>query len=263
MAKKILAFANRKGGSGKTTSAVNVAARLAEIGGGRVLLVDIDPQGNAAEALGVDPNGRCLSQMLLGQADLRDVILPAGPNRPNLFIVPASDRLRDATTQLVAMEVARRFGSNPNYSLDNVLSEVFAPYVDLFEYIVVDCPPTIGLLDTALYNWATDVIVPVKMAYLDTAGARKNLEDVLAARDNGAKIRISHVLPTFYRPREVVAKETFDQLRQVYGRLVALPVPQTAVIEQSQAVGQLTVFEYAPESAAAQSYDHLTRRIMT
>ena len=118
------------------------------------------------------------------------------------------------------------------------------------------------MLDNALYNWATDVIVPVKMAYLDTSGARKNLEDILAARGNGAKIRIAHVLPTFYRPREVVAKETFDQLREAYGRLVALPIPQTTLIEQSQAVGQRTIFEYAPDSPAAMAYDNLVRRIM-
>lgn len=263
MAKKIIAFANRKGGSGKTTSAVNVAARLAELASGRVLLVDIDPQGNAAEALGVAANGRCLSRMLVGQADLKDVIIQAGEGRPRLFVVPASDKLRDATTQLVAMEVARRFGGNMGYSPDTVLAEVFAPYVHLFEYIVIDCPPTIGLLDNALYNWATDVIVPVKMAYLDTVGARQNLEDIVSARENGANIRISYVLPTFYRPREVVAKETYDQLRKAYGRLVARPIVQTTLVEQSQAMGQHTLFEYAPDSPAALAYDDLVKRIMS
>lgn len=262
MAKKIIAFANRKGGSGKTTSAVNVAARLADLGDGRVLLVDIDPQGNAAEALGLAANGRCVSKMLVGQAELKDVILPAGASRPRLFVVPSSDLLRDATAQLVAMQVARQFGAKSGQSPDTVFADVFAPYGHLFDYIVVDCPPTIGLLDTALYNWATDVIVPVKMAYLDTSGARKNLDDILAAREGGAKIRISYVLPTFYRPREMVAKETYDQLREAYGRLVAKPIPQTTVVEQSQAVGQRTLFEYAPDSPAAEAYDDLVRRIM-
>lgn len=262
MAKKILAFANRKGGSGKTTSAVNVAARLAELGSGRVLLVDIDPQGNAAEALGLAVNGRCISKMLVGQAELKDVILPAGATRPRLFVVPSSDKLRDATAQLVAMQVARQFGAKSSLSADNVFAEVFTPYAHLFDYIVVDCPPTIGLLDKALYNWATDVIVPVKMAYLDTAGARKNLDDILVARESGAKIRISYVLPTFYRPREMVAHETYNQLRTAYGRLVARPIPQTTLVEQSQSVGQRTLFEYAPDSSAAEAYDDLTRRIM-
>lgn len=267
---KIIAFANRKGGSGKTTSAVNVAARMAAYLANekkRVLLIDIDPQGNAATALGVDPDGRCISDLLTGEATLKDVILPAGDRRPNLFIVPSSDRLQEAAQEIRASDITRAIigrqkASEVKDTLNTVLRESFAPYVDLFEYIVIDCPPTLGVLDDALFDFATDIVVPVRMAYLDTTGAKQHLENVVAARENGAQVRISYILPTFFRERELVARANYDQLREVYGRAVVRPIPQTTQIEQSQAIDQQTIFEYAPTSPAAKAYDYLTRKLM-
>lgn len=261
MTKKIVAFANRKGGSGKTTSAVNVAAFVARAlpADKRVLLVDIDPQGNAAHALGVDAGGRCLSQLLADPPrGLRDVIIQAGDAYKNLYLIPSSD-----TLQRVSQGLQVRAMQEADFSVWlDCLNRALGEYLALFEYVFIDCPPTLGLLDDALYKFATDVIVPVKMAYLDTTGAAMHLQNMDAHKKKGSRAKLTAVLPTFFRAREVVQRETFKELTRVYGRLVSRPVPQMAAMEQSQAMGQRTIFDYAPTSEAAKSYQHLAERFV-
>lgn len=258
MAKKVIAFVNRKGGVGKTTSAVNVATGLADLvrpTGGRILLVDIDAQGSAAKSLGIDPAGRCISKLMLRQAALKDVVTAVPDGRyPNLYVIPASDSLRDATAQIMALQA---IGSKSVPKMDSVFEEILGPYAGAFEYIIVDCPPTIGLMDRAVYNFVTDVIVPARMAYLDSAGSLQQLGNITDARDDGARAKISYILPTFFRPRELVARETLAGLIKVWKKRVARPVPQSVLVEQSQAMGQQTIWEYAPDSEVAAAYRHL------
>lgn len=272
---RVLAFINRKGGSAKTTSAVNVAGRLAQLlepSGQRVLLVDLDPQGHAAAALGVDTLGRCISRLLIGEASFRDTIVPAdraasgGPSRPNLFVVPATDRLKEATQELGIKDFVyysdgrRKDEDRP--TLQNILSYRFRDILHHFAYIIVDCPPSLGPLDRATYDFVEEAIVPVKMAYLDTAGARQHLDDILTAQAEGVDIRIAYVLPTFFRGSEVLARQVLQRLEQLYGQAVADPIPQSVIVEKSQAAGQKTLFEYEPDSPPAQAYDLLIQRIM-
>jgi chromosome partitioning protein len=260
--RKIIAFANRKGGVGKTTSAVNVAAGLADVvrpTGGRVLLVDIDAQGNAAKALGIEPGDRCVSKLLLQQAHMKELVMtPPDGRYPNLFVIPASDKLRDATAQLMALQAV---GSRSGYRLDSVFEQAIGPFAGAFEYIIFDCPPTIGLLDQALYNFVTDIVVPARMAYLDSAGSIQHLGNIADARDAGAKAKISYILPTFWRPRELVARQTLEGLVKVWKRRVAKPIPQSTIVEQSQAIGQQTIWEYAADSPVAEAYRDLVGRL--
>ena len=270
---RVLAFINRKGGSAKTTSAVNVAARLAnklQSQNKRILLIDLDPQGHAATALGVNTEGRCISYFLTGDRTIRETLVSAdrassnGPSRPNLILVPSTDRLRDATRELEIRDFAYRASNRreKRSTIDTILSDRFAPIRNYFEYIIIDCPPSLGPLDIATYDFVDEALVPVKMAYLDTAGAKQHLDDILEAQELGADIKIGMVIPTFYRAQEILARQVLKRLTNLYGSLVSEPIPQSVIVEKSQAAGQKTLFEYAPESKPTKAYDAIVERIM-
>jgi chromosome partitioning protein len=264
----IYAVTNRKGGQGKTTLATSLAQRIAQkLPDKRVLIIDVDPQGHAGAALGLQTNGHCISQLLLGTAGIKEVIVPAdrskdgGPSRPNLFVVPASDRLADAKTELEIRSFVSR-GKRNEVNIDTILEDKLGPIIGVFAYIFIDCPPSLDRLAPAVYGFADKVIVPIKMAYLDSDGARQQLENVLEAQSNGASVQIGHVVPTFFRARELVARETLLQLARLYPDHIAFPIPQSAIVEQAQAAGQMTVFEYEPSSTPAKAMDRLVKKIL-
>ena len=266
----IYAVVNRKGGTGKTTTTVNVAGRIAQLRSDeRVLIIDLDPQGHTAAALGVMGNGRCIGDFLAERKSFRDVIM-SGSNarmkRPNLFVIPATDRLQDTLAELNLTLGMQYFTHGDRYAgpiMANILSHRLNEWLGHFHHIFLDCPPSLGLLSNAVYDLADRVIVPVRMAYLDTAGAGQNIEDVYYAQEGGAEIRITAVVPTFYRARERVTQFMLQQIIDSYPRsVIADPIPQSTVIEQSQASGQQTIFEFAPESPPAVAYDRLVQRIL-
>ncbi len=273
---KVVTVVTQKGGAGKTTLATNLAGRLAqwlEPDGRRVLLVDLDPQGHAATALGLDTDGRCIGDLLLGKRDFKASLISAnrasggGPRRPNLFVIPASPRLSKARSELeqtILLDVMKRGRRYDGPMMEDVLERALGPYLSLFEYVILDCPPSLGNLDEATYRVSQFVIVPVKMAYLDSHGARLNLDDVTRMQDTGYEAQIAAVVPTMFRPRELVARHQLERFRQLYGeRIVAEPIPQSTVVEQAQAGGQRTLFEYDPELRypVTQAMDSLARRV--
>ncbi len=272
MAAIVYAVVNRKGGVGKTTTAISLAhglsRKLNENGGGNVLLVDLDPQGNVAAALGVQPKAEDVSELLLGTADAADVIVTAGKARPGLYVLPASSRLKAAKAQLLSMQgaaiIARQFGgSMPNeVDLDLVLNDRLDMAKKAFNYIIIDCPPSLDHLDQAVYRFADRAIVPVKPDYLGATGTRQHTQEIIEAQGRGIDITIELIVPTFFRRREVLAREMLLALVQTYGRnKISAPVPQAVVLEQAPASGQQTVFEFAPESPAAAAYDYLVRQV--
>lgn len=279
---RVIAIVNRKGGVAKTTTTTNLASRIAAVvrdrrdvpeqqKDDRVLVIDLDPQSNVAAAYGVDPKGRCIGKFVLGEAKFGETIISAdrghedgGPSRPNLFIVPSSgelqDRLRELDVKLYFQQQNKRYNGP---TMANILSHSFAPYIGHFQYILIDCPPTLGHLDTAVYDFAQEIIVPVKMAYLDAAGAMQHLGDLREAqKEMGAQARLTWIVPTFYRPQEILARQMLENITKVYRNLVALPIPQSVVVEKSQAAFQRTLFEYEPDSPAAIAYASLAERIM-
>ena len=266
----IYAVVNRKGGTGKTTTTVNVAARIAQLRPTeRVLIIDLDPQGHTAVALGVQGNGRCVGDFLADRKAFRDVVV-SGSNahmkRPNLFVIPATNRLQDTLAELNLTLGMQYFTHGDRYQgplMANILAYRLNDWLGHFRYVFLDCPPSLGLLSNAVYDLADRVIVPVRMAYLDTAGAGQNIEDIYYAQDSGAEIRITAVVPTFYRPRERVTQFMLQQIQDSYPRsVISEPIPQSTVIEQSQASGQQTIFEFAPDSPPALAYDNLVERIL-
>lgn len=277
---EIFAVVNRKGGVGKTTTAVTLAHGLAlklqqQEENGNVLVIDLDPQGNCAMSLGIDGNGICVSQLLMGERDLQDSILSAdlsahgGPHRPNLYLIPATDQLADAKAELVAnaavqgvmQQLSRRRG-NQAVGISQILDAQLGDAKEVFDYIILDCPPTLDLLQEAVYRFADSAIVPVKVDFLGAAGAAQHTQGILDAQADGIDIRIKMVVPTFVRERQRLAKQMLKTLHDTYGKnRVSDPIPTSVKIEESPAAGGLTIFEYAPDSKPGQAYWQLVERI--
>lgn len=274
----VLAVVNRKGGVGKTTTAVNLAhglaMRLAESGEGRVLLIDMDPQGDAAAALGLEPGDRCISNILTGQSGLRENVLPTSrpglETRENLYLLPASDRLRDAIRYLQAQSVsvmvmqqtlgpsAAGTAVNP----DDALVHYLGPTKKIFTYIIVDCPPSLGLLDRAVYKFVDKAIVPVRLDVLGMRGTGRHTQYILAEQDAGIDVQIAAVVPTFVRQNLKLSRSSMaDLLTKTYGRhLISRPIPERVSVEEAPADG-VTMFEYEPGGAPAKAYWSLVDRI--
>lgn len=275
---QVFAVMNRKGGVGKTTSAVTLAYGLArkmaeQEGKGHVLLVDLDPQGNVAASLRLSPKKATISDVLLGKANLEDTLVTLGERCPNLFILPSRDDLSNTKRELIAsyaskhaiaatMGRRRAQASNGNGNgkgggddLDRLFTNRLHLALSAFDYIILDCPPSLDVLADAVYDFADKAIVPVKPDYLGTTGTRMHTEDINEAREQGIDIRIGWLLPTFFRQREIVARQMLESLIRHYGAdRVAPPVPQAAAVEQASAMGGLTIFEYAPDNPASEAY---------
>jgi chromosome partitioning protein len=273
---KIYAVVNRKGGVGKTTTAVTLAHGLAmkTQGQGHILIVDLDPQGNVATSLGLSVNGADIADVLTGDLPVEQAIVPAdrrgdgGPSRPNLWVLPASDALADAKLTLVAnaalSSVLDQFGGRHLQAVptDQLLRTHLAKAVATFDYIVLDCPPSLDMLGTAIYHFADEAIVPVKVDYLGVGGAARHTQNIIAAQAQGINIRVGIIVPTFVRAREVLARQMMRALIDSYGKSrVAVPIPQSVLVEQAPASGGLTVFEYAPDSVPAKAYWRLVEKV--
>lgn len=281
MTAKVLTIENRKGGVAKTTTALALAVGLAKKmeaqGGGNVLIIDMDPQGDAARGLGLEPNGQCVSNVLLGNGHvdlLRENVLWAdrsgegGPHRPNLFVMPATDRLSEAKEDIlteIALFAARsmrtRRGGEGRH-LVNVLDEKLGLAKDAFAYIILDCPPTLDMLQQAVHQYADYAIVPVKVDYHGASATGRHTANIVDDQSAGIDIKILAIVPTFVQPRLRLTQNMMSQLTRLYGkRAVAEPIPHTVKIAEAPASGGLTILEYMPESPAAQAYQALVDRV--
>lgn len=272
---------NRKGGVGKTTTAVTLAVglarRLHESGGGNVLLIDMDPQGDAARGLGLVPNGRCISHVLLsdGNVDiLRANVISAdrssdgGPSRPNLYVLPASDKLSEAKEDiltefaLVAARSMRSRRSGGERRLVDILDEKLGLAKQAFAYIIVDCPPTLDLLQQAVHQYADYAIVPVKVDFHGASATGRHTSDILQDQADGIDIKIAAIVPTFLNAQHNLTKSMMRELSRVYGRqVIAKAIPNTVRVAEAPASGGQTILEYMPDSPAAIAYQDLVDRI--
>lgn len=277
---KVFTVENRKGGVSKTTTAVTLAAGLADrirADGKRVLLVDLDAQGDASRVLGIEPNGRCVSYVLSGKGTIKDNIksadrqLSGGPYRPNLYLLPASDRLKTVKEKVVAnlaaeaateIAITGKYDSKNHSSITTLLSERLEVARQLFDYIIIDCPPTLDILQEAVHEFADYAIVPVKMDFLGTSATGRHTGNILADQEKGIKITIFAVVPTFVDTRLRLTRAMMDQLTTKYRSVLCKPVPATVQVAEAAASG-MTILEYAPESAAAAAYQYLIDRVLS
>ena len=250
---KIFCVANQKGGVGKTTTTVNLAAGLAKVGQ-RVLMVDLDPQGNASTALGIaDRHSGTPSsyEVLLGEIPLRQAIRQS-PHSERLFCVPATIDLAGAEIELVSM-VARE------NRLRNALTEL--DDTD-FDYVFIDCPPSLGLLTLNALVAAPEVLIPIQCEYYALEGVSqlmKNIE-MVKAHLNPA-LRVSTVVLTMYDGRTKLADQVASEVRRFFGdRVLRTVIPRS--VKVSEAPGySMTIIDYDPGSRGAMSYLDASREL--
>lgn len=290
---RIITVANNKGGVAKTTTAGNLAHGLAHKlmangeNGGKVLVVDLDSQGNQADFFGVrervydsarNPEGACLSNLFNDEnCDTREFVVsldrsPDNLPRPNLFLAPATRELNYAVDNIAAIDSISSYQATlsrgrhklaPTRQLDTILSARLKRITHNFAFIVIDCPPNLDALRRAVYEFSDEVIVPVKADRLSAIGAQQHTDDIVRMiREYDLKVRISYVVPTMMRARQVLAEQTLEMLRSRYGdNRVATPIPESVYIKEGPAAGGLTVFEYAPGSAPAEAYQELVEKV--
>ena len=255
---RVLTVANQKGGVGKTTSTVNLAAALA-LHGQRVLVVDLDPQGNASTALGIDhhadiPN---VYDVLIEGAPFADVVQPA-PDLPGLTAAPAALDLAGAEIELVPM-VARE--SRLQRALRTYLADRAAAG-DRLDYVLIDCPPSLGLLTVNAFVAGAEVLIPIQCEYYALEGLGQLLRSIeLIQAHLNPDLHVSTILLTMFDARTRLAAQVADEVRAHFGAVV-LPttIPRSVRVSEAPSHGQ-TVLTYDPGSTGALSYLEAAREL--
>jgi len=233
-----IAVFNHKGGTGKTTTAVNLAAGLAEIGQ-RVLLIDADGQGNVGVSLGIRGE-RTLYHVLVAGADVDDVAVPV---RKNLDVLTSNETLAAAELLLA---------TKPNR--DRVLRERLGDRARGYDSIVIDCAPALSLMNQNVLAYADSVIVPVSCDYLSLIGMRQVLRTLRSVRELlGHEVDLLGVLPTFYDVRNRISRESMQSLADHFGDRVLPPIRINTRLREAP-YHKKTIFEHAPDSHGAEDY---------
>jgi len=245
------ALANQKGGVGKTTTAINLGAYLAEQGQ-RVLIVDVDPQANATSSLGLDKHALSASiyQALLDETPLTRIIL-RNP-RLKLDLVPSAPVLAGAEVELVN-ELGR----------EHRLAQQLAPVVQRYDYILIDCPPSLGLLTVNALTAADGVIIPVQCEYLALEGLTQLQQtiELVRARLN-PRLTIRGVLLTMYDGRTTLARQVVAEVRRYFGpRVFRTLIPRNVRLSEAPSHGE-PISTYAPRSAGARAYAMLALELL-
>lgn len=243
---RIIAMVNQKGGVGKTTTAINLAYALSEFHAQKTLLIDIDTQANATSSLGFDPDQLefSLYDVLIKKRPLQDVLLHRSER---LAIAPANLHL----SGLGAREV--------NFS------EKLLPVEEAgeFDYVIVDCPPSLGVLTVLALASATEVMVPVQAQFLALEGTATLLKTVdLVRRKLNRRLKIGGVLCTMFDGRTKISRSIYGKLLEHFGELVyRTKVSRDVRLEECPAYG-MTIFEYAPRGKAARMYKDLAQEVV-
>jgi chromosome partitioning protein len=245
---RIFTVANQKGGVGKTTSTVNLAAALAK-SGMRVLAIDLDPQGNASTALGIEHRHDTISvyDVIVGDTPLAEVVQQS-PEFPTLWCAPATIHLAGAEIELVSL-VARE------QRLRTALKAYLDSAEERFDYVFIDCPPSIGLLTINAFVAATEVLIPIQCEYYALEGLSQLLRNVdLIEKHLNPHLKVSTILLTMFDARTRLANDVAEDVRKHFPEQVLTSViPRTVRISEAPS-HQQSVISYDPNSPGSISY---------
>ena len=253
---RVLAMANQKGGVGKSTTAINLGTALAAIGE-RVLIIDLDPQGNASTGLGIDRKSRVTSSydMLVGERALRDVIIPTAV--PRLFIAPS-------TMDLLGVELEISGHDDRSYKLRNAL-RTYGKCDDLesVTYVVVDCPPSLNLLTINALAAADAVVVPLQCEFFALEGLSQLLTTVEQVRRTlNQALTIHGVVLTMYDPRNSLAGQVVADVRAYMGdKVYETVIPRNVRLSEAPSHGKPALL-YDPKCAGSQAYLKLASEVI-
>lgn len=249
---RVIAMCNQKGGVGKTTTTINLAAALAEYGR-KVLIVDFDPQGAASVGLGVSPHelDRTIYNLLMERdATIADVI--RSTSTPNLDLLPANIDLSAAEVQLVG-EVAR----------ESVLSRVLRPVLDDYDVVLIDCQPSLGLLTVNALTAAHGVLIPLECEFFALRGVALLIETIEKVRDRlNPRLEVDGILATMYDSRTLHAREVVARVHEAFSDTLLHTVIGRTVKFPDATVAAEPITTYAPSHAGAAAYRQLARELV-
>jgi len=246
---RVIAIVNQKGGCGKTTTTVNLAGALAA-DGSRVLVVDLDPQAHATLALGIDPDE-------LDQSLYEILVEPVGARRLEEVIVNASDNLDLAPSSIVLSALEQKLASERQDSRTERLASAIENLPPHYDYVLIDCPPNVGLLTFNALRAAREVTIPLEMSFFAVDGVQKLLETVALLSDRIGHDLAVRILPTLYDGRTRYARQTLGDVRELFKDLCFDSVIRLNVKLREAARSGLPISRFAPTANGARDYSAL------
>lgn len=248
---RTIAIINQKGGVGKSTTSVNLAAALGKYGK-KVLVVDFDPQGNTTSGFGIDKEqlNHCIYDALLHDFPAEELVLQTADEK--VYVIPATIQLAGAEIELVSA-MAR----------ETRLKDLLQPIKDEFEYVFIDCPPSLGLLTINALAAADSVLIPIQCEYYALEGVTKLLESMRMVKGRiNRNLDTFGVLMTMYDSRTSLSNQVVQEVRNYFGALTfETCIPRSVKVSESPSYG-MPVIDYEPSNKAAQAYMALAREVI-
>ncbi len=250
---KIISIANQKGGVGKTTTAINLSSCLAEHNK-KVLLIDMDPQGNASSGLGVDKNDldTTLYELLLGEVELKDAIIDLEERIKNLSLIPSTNELSGAEIELLDVD-------NKEFILKEIIDTIKRKY----DYIIIDCPPSLSTLTINALTASDSVIVPIQCEYYALEGLSQLIQTIGLVKDRlNNSLEIEGILFTMYDIRNNLSTQVVENVKSNLNQhIYKTIIPRNVRLAEAPSYGE-PINMYDPKSAGAESYRKLAEEVI-
>jgi chromosome partitioning protein len=254
---KVISLVNQKGGVGKTTSSINLAAALGKLGK-KTLLVDLDPQGNTSTGLGVNKSDITASvyECLNGEAEPHKAVIKT--RFTNLYLMPATINLAGIDIELVTKQSQDR-----SFNMSAQLTKILDPLRKEFDYIIIDCPPSLGLLTTNSLVASDSVIIPVQCEFFALDGITQLLETIIQTQTKlNPRLQIEGVLLTMLDPRTNLGLEVVEEVRGFFKEYTFdTIIPRLVRFVEAPSHGE-PINEYDPTSRAAEAYNNLAKEVI-
>ena len=254
---KVIALVNQNGGVGKTTSSINLAASLGVLHK-KVLLVDLDPQGNASTGLGINKSDfdKSIYDLLIDKAELKDVVIKT--KFSNLYVIPATINLAGADIELMEMSHV-----DENLDTRRQLKKYLDITKDMFDYIIIDCPPSLGILTTNALTAADSVIIPVQCEFFALEGIMQLLNTIMLAQKNlNPDLDIEGVLLTMLDSRTNLGLEVVEDVKSYFKeRVYDTIIPRLVRLSEAPSHGK-PIIAYDPQSRGTEAYINLAKEVI-